>query len=437
MSLESEYFRKRFWRFFESFDFLEIDIRTIENLNPKSKKFIMKDGVVYYGIVPNFRSLVEKYYHYFNDIEKLIQESKCLDILNMLGIKTNAKEIIIENVVYILDLSYLFQERIRPSYMRKDSDLQDVEFYFYEDTNNIIEGLFKIINKSFIIINVVFILTNIKLQTPLRISERILIRELKDIEGNILINHQLRIYRSYEDYGYRHVIEKKYRVNHDSDRDTLFNDITDTMNKVLTAVRLISGIPNCELFIIKTNYGTIFPYYIQEFPKINSESLTIERIDLMKVYGWLDKVEMNRSLLTAIERFNSGLMRSSIADKMVDFSISFESLFVNPIGEGKENIGYKLKTRVARLLFQEFDKRVEAGAFMRDFYNGRSNIVHSNNMDKSINDVTLRCQNYLRDSIKLYLEGLYYFSKNKDIQLGNRAYDDFHQYFLDHIDFET
>lgn len=437
MILEIDELRRYFWNFFDSFDNLGIDIRTIEELKPKAKKFVMDKGKVYYSSVPNFQLLVEKYFHYFGEIETVMRGSNCIETLRILGIETTVRDLILTTVIRILDLSYMFQETIHPSFLRKDSDLQNVEIYFHSDTNSIIEGLFKLISKPFIIINVLFVLTNVILQTPIRISERILIRVLSDIEQNILIDNQLKTYKNYTDRGYTYVVEKKYRVNYETDRDKLFNDMTNTKNKILTSIRLVSGTPNCDLSLIQTNYGLVFPYRVEEFLKVDSESSVIEGKDLKEVYGWLDNVESSRSLTTAIERFNSGLLRSSISDKMVDYSISFESLFTNPIGEGKENIGYKLKTRVSRLLIREFKERVEVGEIMKKFYDGRSNIVHSNNMDNRVYDINLKCQNLLRESIRMYLEGLFHFNKRKNFKFQNKTYNDFHQFFLDYIDFES
>lgn len=76
----------------------------------------------------------------------------------------------------------------------------------------------------------------------------------------------------------------------------------------------------------------------------------------------------------ALRRFNSGVEETDIEDKVIDFMISFEAMFLQSNGE----LTFKLANRVAVLLGKTSDERETIREIMIVAYAWRSCIVHGN-----------------------------------------------------------
>jgi len=117
-------------------------------------------------------------------------------------------------------------------------------------------------------------------------------------------------------------------------------------------------------------------------------------------------------LSVAIRRFNYAYERDKLEDKLVDFMVAFEALFFKE-GESGE-FRYKLSTRVARFLEHNYVQKEHVMKSMNEFYDKRSAVVHGEKVDldeQFVNGV----ENYLRRSVKLFLERLQQFSHNEII----------------------
>lgn len=111
----------------------------------------------------------------------------------------------------------------------------------------------------------------------------------------------------------------------------------------------------------------------------------------------------NRCIEIAIRYFNFANERDSNEDKMVDYIIALEALYLN--GDHGE-FTYRLAHRAASMLGSTFDGRRETFKKVKDAYNLRSQIVHGNYDPKKgeiTNEEVEKVNNYVRISIVKYL----------------------------------
>lgn len=113
-----------------------------------------------------------------------------------------------------------------------------------------------------------------------------------------------------------------------------------------------------------------------------------------------NEIFQNKILKLFSRRFRKGLSNSNLEDKIIDYSICFESLF--------PDINYELRFRlshyVAMLIEDTYDERVEVYNRIKKFYDIRSRIVHGNppeNINTHINIKNI--ENNLRSLIKIYI----------------------------------
>ena len=100
-------------------------------------------------------------------------------------------------------------------------------------------------------------------------------------------------------------------------------------------------------------------------------------------------------------------------DGFIDCIIALENLFLK---DTSQELGYKLRIRIAHLLGQNTDNRKELFEFMKEAYSLRSTIVHGEKSQKlqKLNDIyLLKTRKILRKSIK-------YVLKNPNVWSGDK-----------------
>jgi hypothetical protein len=116
-----------------------------------------------------------------------------------------------------------------------------------------------------------------------------------------------------------------------------------------------------------------------------------------------------------LKRFSDTYRRLSVEDKLIDYMIAFESLYL--AGEAPLEMPYKLAHRVALLLCKDEVERKQTFLEMKKAYSLRSDIVHGErktrsptepikigNREYSLSDFIQRIEEHLRRSIRLFLE---------------------------------
>ena len=132
-------------------------------------------------------------------------------------------------------------------------------------------------------------------------------------------------------------------------------------------------------------------------------------------------------LKMAIERFNFAYEKRSQEDKLIDYMISFESLFM------KENLElrHRLSVRVSRFIKGEYNERKELFSDFKKIYDIRSKIVHGESINhknltklkvESLSELVSKVEEQLRVSIK------------KIICLIDQDVNYNHEEFLDKLD---
>jgi hypothetical protein len=117
----------------------------------------------------------------------------------------------------------------------------------------------------------------------------------------------------------------------------------------------------------------------------------------------------------SLKRFNDTYRRVNVEDKLIDYLIAFESLYL--ADESKLEMSYKLAHRVALLLCRNEAERKQTFLEMKKAYTLRSDIVHGDSRkhlhkesmkigDKeySLSAFVQRIEEHLRLSIRLFLE---------------------------------
>ena len=155
-----------------------------------------------------------------------------------------------------------------------------------------------------------------------------------------------------------------------------------------------------------------FPFYenIAVGGKCNIE--VDEIATLRKVFNFLCGEENSR-LLVAKRRLSSGIERRSPEDRLIDYMIGLEALY---LPDGNAELSFRLSLRVAFLL-SSGEARKETFEFLRKMYGMRSKIVHGSKYELSEEDVK-KLEQLLRESILLWIEDKSNFSVTQKTKSG-------------------
>jgi hypothetical protein len=131
----------------------------------------------------------------------------------------------------------------------------------------------------------------------------------------------------------------------------------------------------------------------------------------------------------AINRFNYAYERKRQEDKLIDYMVAFEALFMKETQE----LRHRLSVRIAKFLKGKYDERKELSSKFKKIYDIRSKIVHGNtinpkNLEKleveSLNELISEVEEQLRVSIK------------KIINLIDQDVNYNHEEFIDKLDLD-
>lgn len=154
----------------------------------------------------------------------------------------------------------------------------------------------------------------------------------------------------------------------------VYNCATEEMERLILGFRLFKeGNIRMVFYFMKGEYGTLSiplrtlhgherPYSLNK-----SELKAIE--DFWKEYlriVW-EKRNSKTSLGIALNRFTDGYERFRHEDKVIDFMIGLEALYLQ--GEGTGEFSYKMAHRVSSFLSNDKQKQKELFLGMRDSYN--------------------------------------------------------------------
>jgi len=205
-------------------------------------------------------------------------------------------------------------------------------------------------------------------------------------------------------------------------------DLTPHIERIITALRLFEK-------------GSVQYSAILRYPKVWRTSwgssghrraihgplykLTNDDVKSLKAFWSKFKslnIQNHPFLDVAIRRFNFSYDRRLPEDKLIDFITAFEALFLKGV-EGE--LSYRLALRCAYFLGKDEEERKKIFGTLRGAYDARSKIVHGepilsksfnkilNKLNlKSLAELSMQVEEYLRKSIKMFLD--YLQSKSHD-----------------------
>ena len=111
--------------------------------------------------------------------------------------------------------------------------------------------------------------------------------------------------------------------------------------------------------------------------------------------------EESRRFSLALRRLNASAERISSEDKLIDYWVALETLFVS---DARGEIKYRARTRIARYLEDGLVPRRELAKTLGDSYNRRSEVVHGDRPKPDLSDLTDRTGEILRRALRRMLE---------------------------------
>ena len=116
----------------------------------------------------------------------------------------------------------------------------------------------------------------------------------------------------------------------------------------------------------------------------------------------------NTRFIVAQRRLSSGNERPDIEDKLIDYMIGLEALY---LPDGNQELTFRLALRAALVLETDIEKKKDTFNFLKQAYNTRSSIVHGSKYKLDEESVE-RVEKILRSSIKKWIENEDTFSTN-------------------------
>ena len=130
--------------------------------------------------------------------------------------------------------------------------------------------------------------------------------------------------------------------------------------------------------------------------------------NLQDIYKNLEKIKENNFNI-AVDCFNNGISKQNLINKLIDFTIGLEALFLKDINQ---ELQYKLAIRTAFSLKESNSERKEIFDLVLKSYGIRSNILHGEkNLIPTSEDLN-SLEEILRKSINLYLKDISKFNSN-------------------------
>lgn len=129
--------------------------------------------------------------------------------------------------------------------------------------------------------------------------------------------------------------------------------------------------------------------------------------ELSDIYQFITQ-EDNLRFNIAMRRLNLGMERRNIEDKLIDYMIGFEALY---LPDENNELTFRLSLRIAYLMGDRKNRK-EIFNFVKKMYVTRSKIVHGNKYELTNDDIK-SSEELLRDSLKLWIKDKTNFSVNK------------------------
>ncbi len=128
--------------------------------------------------------------------------------------------------------------------------------------------------------------------------------------------------------------------------------------------------------------------------------------ELKNKYNEVMNLSDDERFKTGITRLSFGMERASNRDKIIDFFTGLESLY---IGKNTSELTFKLSTKIGSIFGKTIEDKLNIYKDIKKLYALRSCLVHGGELKKIKKDYFKNeyisvLENYLRESLKLYLK---------------------------------
>lgn len=235
-------------------------------------------------------------------------------------------------------------------------------------------------------------------------------------------------YSRFEAMSYRYRIEIDYKAKENAGPGKNPHvEAIDTIKKIISALRLFKCGDVCSEFYyyfpvswtifargIASSSNPNVPTRARIKPELKLENSEVEGFKVFWTFYKEIILKLNNFLFlnTAINRLNFAYDNTRVEDRLIDYMIAFEALFLK--GNEDQELNYRLALRTAVLLTESSGFREEIFKSMKTAYKLRSLVVHGKNFyrlqqdleskHKSINQFIVNIEEYLRAAIKKFLE---------------------------------
>lgn len=187
-----------------------------------------------------------------------------------------------------------------------------------------------------------------------------------------------------------------------------FNTTGIEMKKLILGLRLFKeGFIRIAFYVAKA--GSESSYIPLRLLYGNERAYVLDKSEFEKLKNFLKefleiawkKKESKTSLGIALSRFTDGYERTKPEDKIIDYMIGLEALYLE--GEATGEFGYKMAHKASTFLSNRKKRRKELFSKIKESYKLRSRIVHGGKYTLQIDDVWF-AEDILRNSIRKFLQ---------------------------------
>lgn len=190
------------------------------------------------------------------------------------------------------------------------------------------------------------------------------------------------------------------------------NESVDLFDIVIKALRVLKSSGVYREHGITTETLTFRPYagtstsvsFFENAVLGDKCKLTTKEANELKALYAKMKQTSNQTFKIACSRLGFGMERRLDVDKLLDYMIGLESLY---LPDGNDELTFRLSLRIAFVVNQEMAERKKIFKFIRNMYGLRSKIAHGSAPSKKFElakeDIS-KIEGILRSSLKFYLE---------------------------------
>lgn len=190
--------------------------------------------------------------------------------------------------------------------------------------------------------------------------------------------------------------------------DRELNESVDVFDRVIKALRILKSSAVYREHGITTEPVTFSPYagttsrlaFFENTVLGDKCNLTAQEADVLKALYAKVKRANDQTFSIASSRLGFGMERRFDVDKLLDFMIGLESLY---LPDGNDELTFRLSLRVVFVVHHDMAERKSLFKFLRKMYGVRSKIAHGKKHELTKEDLS-KTEQVLRQSLKIYLD---------------------------------